>query len=102
MKSSSSSTFFDGAEAPQETIQPIRLPNRFSFLRISRGSTNEAQKAQTPTSCIDRASVPKTRWSDSPLNGTKLTTLKCRTYRCVMRVRPPPQGPNHEARVYAA
>merc|ERR1719478_1616186 len=61
MKSSSSSTFFEGAEAPQETIQPIRLPNRFSFLKISSGSTNEAQKAQTPTSCIDSASVPKTR-----------------------------------------
>mmetsp|Transcript_24874 Transcript_24874/g.57544 ORF Transcript_24874/g.57544 Transcript_24874/m.57544 type:complete len:253 (-) Transcript_24874:6332-7090(-) len=37
--------------------------------------------------------VPKTRWRDSPSNGTKLTTLKCRTYRCVMRVRPPPGGP---------
>ena len=61
MKSSSSSTFFEGAEAPQETIQPIRLPNRFSFRKISKGSTKDAQKAQTPTSCIDSASVPKTR-----------------------------------------
>ena len=38
--------------------------------------------------------VTKMRVRDWSEKGTKLSTLKCRMYRCVMKVRPPPRGPH--------
>merc|ERR1711937_481208 len=73
-----SSSFFEGAEAPHDS-RKFRPPNRFSFRRISNGSTKDAQNAQTPTSCIDSASVPNTRCPNAVY-----TTSNCPTKQHAM------------------